>query len=147
MQNYGMGNTGFINPYLQRLNQLEQQFPQFVQQNMPMQNQNFELVAIPVTNIDEANAFRVDPNGTPTLFYNAGKNEVYLKKTNKQTGLADFQKFVLLDQPLNKEKTCSCSSNNYNENFKTINDKLDNLVSILEKKEEVQIKKEVKNAK
>ena len=83
-----------FSPYMtaqQRLYQMEQQYPQLAQpQPQPQQQSNNFLMAIPVTNIDEANAFRVDPQGTPTLFYNAGKNEVYLKRTNMQTGLAEI---------------------------------------------------------
>lgn len=103
---------------------MEQQYPQLAQpQPQPQQNGNF-LMAIPVTNIDEANAFRVDPQGTPTLFYNAGKNEVYLKRTNMQTGLADFIIFGKVDKPTAEEKQVQ-SINPHEKDFKTLNDKID----------------------
>lgn len=143
-----MGNTGFVNPYVQRLNQLEQQYPQYAQQQ-PQQVQNF-FKTMPVTNMEEANATQVAIDGTPTFFYNASKNEIYLKRISMQTGLAEFQKFQLVQAPSSNEKTCSCN-NTYNEQFKAINDKLDGLYSILGKKDEVQaqpnVKREVKNAK
>ena len=124
-----------FNPYLtpqQRLYQMEQQYPQLAQpqtQPQPQQNNNF-LMAIPVTNVDEANAFRVDPQGTPTLFYNAGKNEVYLKRTNTQTGLADFLIFSKVEKSPVEEKPAP-SANIYKKDFEAINDKIDGLYSLL----------------
>ena len=103
MMNYGF-NYGF-NPMMnaqQRVNFMEQ--PQ-------------GLVTLPVTSIDEANAYRVDINGTPTFFYNQGKGEVYLKRTNTQTGMADFIVFK-------REETTTQP-----DNFNIINDKLDVLLS------------------
>ena len=103
MMNYGF-NYGF-NPMMnaqQRVNFMEQ--PQ-------------GLVTLPVTSIDEANAYRVDINGTPTFFYNQGKGEVYLKRTNTQTGMADFIVF--------KREEITAQP----DNFKVINDKLDVLLS------------------
>ncbi len=96
MMNYGM-YPSYYQPMLnaqQRIQQYEQMMPQvapqqqFVQQQTTTQTQNFST--IPVANIEEANAFRVDLNGTPTFFYNANKNEIYLKRTNTQTGAADL---------------------------------------------------------
>lgn len=122
-----------FSPYMtaqQRLYQMEQQYPQLAQPHpQPQQNGNF-LMAIPVTNIDEANAFRVDPQGTPTLFYNAGKNEVYLKRTNTQTGLADFIIFGKVDKPTVEEKQVQ-SINPHKKEFEALNDKIDGLYSLL----------------
>jgi hypothetical protein len=119
--NYGYGFNPMINAQ-QRLNQLESQFVQ-------QQTQSFST--IPVTSIEEANAYRVDLYGTPTFFYNAGSNEVYLKRTN-QTGLADFIVFKRTENEVEVEKE---------DNFKIINEKLDNLQNLLE----VKNKKAVKN--
>lgn len=119
-----------FSPYMtaqQRLYQMEQQYPQLSQQQ-PQQNNNF-LMTIPVTNVEEANAFRVDPQGTPTLFYNAGKNEVYLKRTNTQTGLADFVIFGKVEQPKTEEKVI-LSPNSYEKELKAIKDKIDGLYSL-----------------
>ena len=118
-----------FNPYLtpqQRLLQMEQQYPQLAQPQMPVSTAtvNNNLVAIPVTNMEEANAFRVDPNGTPTLFYNAGKNEVYLKRTNTQTGLADFIKFAKLELATTTENA-PANTKPYEKDFKALNDKID----------------------
>ena len=87
-------------------------------------------MAIPVTNVDEANAFRVDPQGTPTLFYNAGKNEVYLKRTNTQTGLADFLTFSKVEKSPVEEKPV-LNTNIYKKDLDIINDKIDGLYSLL----------------
>lgn len=118
-----------FSPYMtpqQRLYQMEQQYPQLAQPQ-PIQPNSAtvnNLVTIPVTNIEEANAFRVDLNGTPTFFYNAGKNEVYLKRTNTQTGLADFIVFGRVEQPKTEPKQ-NLSANTYEKDFKALNDKID----------------------
>ena len=119
--NYGYAFNPMINAQ-QRLNQMESQFVQ-------QQTQTFNI--IPVTSVEEANAYRVDLYGTPTFFYNAGSNEVYLKRTN-QTGLADFIVFKRVEVEVEVEKE---------DNFKIINEKLDNLQNLLE----VKNKKAVKN--
>lgn len=118
---------GYINPYMsaqQRLNFMEQQYPNLAQPQMQQTPVNTNLVTIPVSNIDEANAFRVDLNGTPTFFYNAGKNEVYFKRTNTQTGAADFKTFQLVAEPLVAVKE-KISTNTYEKDFKALNDKID----------------------
>lgn len=145
--NYGFGYNPMMTPQ-QRVSQFEQQYPQLAQQT------NF--VTIPVSNVDEANAFRVDLNGTPTFFYNAGKNEVYLKRTNTRTGFADFITFGKLEQPRSDVKP-KTDINTYEKDFKALNDKLDNLYSLLanySQKDElsseqasVQVSKGAKNAK
>lgn len=114
-----------FNPYMsaqQRLYQMEQQYPQLSQPQ--------SLTILPVTNIDEANAYRVDLNGTPTFFFNAGKNEIYLKRTNTQTGLADFQIFGRIEQPQSEVKE-NLGVNAYAKDFKALNDKIDGLYSLL----------------
>lgn len=112
-----------FNPYMtaqQRLYQMEQQYPQLSQPQ--------SLTILPVTNIDEANAYRVDLNGTPTFFFNAGKNEIYLKRTNTQTGLADFQIFGRVEQQQNEIKEVQ---NSYEKDFKALNEKIDGLYALI----------------
>lgn len=122
--NYGFGYNPMLTPQ-QRVAQFEQQYPQLSQQNS-IQN----LVTIPVTNIEEANAFRVELNGVPTFFYNAGKNEVYMKRTNTQTGLADFVVFGKVEQQKTEEKAI-LNTNTYGKELKAINDKIDGLFSLV----------------
>lgn len=150
---YNFPNYQF-NPMMnaqQRLNYMEQQYPQLVQQ--PVQSQSQTLITIPVTNIDEANAFRVDLNGTPTFFYNAGANEVYLKKTNTQTGAADFIKFAKADEARTEVKQ-NLGTNSYEKDFKALNDKIDGfatkidgLYSLLQEKPQETETKGGRNAK
>lgn len=158
MMNYGY-YPNYYQPLInaqQRIQQYDQQMmPQMQQamQQQPAQPQVINYVAIPVANIEEANAYRVDLNGTPTFFYNAGKNEIYLKRTNTKTGAADFFTFAKQEQPLNDVKE-EKSINTYKEDFKALNDKIDgfsakfdDLYSLLqEKPQEVEIKG-AKNAK
>ena len=132
MINYGMGNP-YNNPMFnaqQRLNQLEQQYPQYAQTPIQQTKQQ-TLTIIPVTNKEEATAFLVDAFGAPTFFYNAGANEIYLKRTNLETGGADFVIFSKVTKPLtgvNSEK----GINTYKEDLKALSDKIDGLYSLLQ---------------
>ena len=138
-----MLNYGYVNPMMtpqQRLAQMEQQFPQFAQP-MPT-SQGFKVV--PVTNIEEANASQVDLQGNPVFFYNKGKNEIYLKQFNINTGLADFYVFAKAERPLSDVKPVP-SVNTYEKDFKALNDKLDGLYALLKPEEIKQVKKGVKN--
>lgn len=122
-----------FNPYLQRLNQMEQQFPQYAQTPItqtPNLQQGASFATIPVTNREEANAFRVDMAGAPTFFYNANKNEVYMKRTNMQTGMADFFVFSKSDEQL------PVKTSEFDKEFKKLNDKVDKLYSLLKQPNE-----------
>ena len=124
-----MMNYGYFNPMMspqQRLNQLEQQYPQFSQQV------GFKVV--PVANIEEANASQVDLNGNPVFFYNKGKNEIYIKQFNLQSGLADFYTFSRVEATTETPQIVT------KDDFKLINEKIDGLYAILDKP-----KKAVKN--
>ena len=63
-------------------------------------------------------------------FKSAGKNEVYLKRTNTRTGFADFITFGKLEQSRSDVKP-KTDINTYEKDFKALNDKLDNLYSLL----------------
>nr|DAL34570.1 MAG TPA_asm: hypothetical protein [Caudoviricetes sp.] len=145
MINYGMGNP-YNNPMFnaqQRLNQLEQQYPQYVQTPIQQTKQQ-TLTIIPVTNKEEATAFMVDTLGTPTFFYNAGANEIYLKRTNLETGGADFVIFNKVVKPTTDFKK---GINTYKEDLKALSDKIDGLYSLLGQPVEEQKVKGGKNAK
>lgn len=121
-------NPTMYNPGLtaqQRAAQLEQQYA--------AQRTN----VLPVSSQEEAKAYIVSMDGTPTFFYNAGKNEIYLKRTNRETGAADFQIFALTQAPQTDEKAPS-NVNTYEKNFKALNDKIDGLYSLLAKPETVE---------
>lgn len=102
----------------QRLMQYDNMQMQQQMQQVQPQMQSFST--FPVSNKDEANAFRVDINGTPTFFFNASKNEVYMKRTNLQTGSADFFTFVGIAQKQEQAKK--------EDRLKNIEDKLDELI-------------------
>lgn len=129
-----------FNPMLtaqQRLSQMEQQYPQFASQQPQV-----GFKTLPVTNKEEANATQVDINGTPTFFYNQAKNEIYIKRINLNTGLAEFLIFRRLDEPLS-EVNVSGNMFSYEKELQALNEKLDTLHSILTQNK----KAEVKNAK
>lgn len=145
MMNYGMNPYNPLLTAQQRLAQMEQQYPQYAQAPMP-QPQKQTLMTIPVTSTDEAKAFMVDINGTPTIFYNAGANEIYLKRTNLQTGGADFFIFHKVASPTADVNTQK-GINTYKEDFKALNDKIDGLYSLLGQPVEEQKAKGAKNVK
>lgn len=119
-----------FNPYMtpqQRLYQMEQQYPQLAQPQIAQPSLS-TLTTVPVTNIEEANAFRVDLNGTPTFFYNAGKNEVYMKRTNTQTGLADFMIFAKTNTVAVEEKTNTFEG--YEKKLEELSEKIDGLYNL-----------------
>ena len=130
-----------FNPMLsaqQRLAQMEQQYA--VQQNQ------IGFKAIPVTNKEEANATPVDINGTPTFFYNQAKSEIYIKRVNLNTGLAEFLTFGRLEEP-SSDVNVSGNIFSYEKDFQALNEKLDTLHSILIQNTKKEIKIEAKNAK
>ena len=158
MMNYGM-YPSYYQPMFnaqQRIQQYEQLMPQVQQQTQqqpPQQATPQVLQTIPVSTIEEAKAYIVDAFGTPTLFYNAGKNEIYLKKTNKQTAEAEFFVFTKQEQPLSEIKEGK-STNTYEKDFKTLNDKIDgftrkidSLYSLLQEKPQEIENRGGKNAK
>lgn len=66
----------YYNSAQQRLYQMEQQYPQFSQNNI----QQFKCR--PVTSIDEAKAAMIDLDGTPSVFTNFANGKIYVKYTN-----------------------------------------------------------------
>ena len=119
-----MYNQNFFNPYQQQLQNLEQNYPRYVQPQVNNVSQGVQ-----VSNVDEANAFRVDPLGTPTFFYNAGKNEIYLKRTN-QTGLTDFFVFKNAGEPLSEVKK-DLDVGISKDDFKALCDKVDGIYAMV----------------
>ncbi len=106
MQNY-------INPYYQNwgypshfVNAMQQQYntPQQTQQ-VQQQTQQVVNAVIPVSAKEEATATPIDLiNGTPTFFYNKGKNEIYLKQFDVKTGAAVLKTFIQLEGDSMPEK-------------------------------------------
>lgn len=115
----------------QRLNQLEQQYPQYAQQMPQVQPQGYRTTL--VSNIDEANASQVTTDGQPAFYYNKGKGEIYLKQFDINTGGAIFQKFELARMPVN-ENNDTKEKNIYFERFDMIESKLDMLASMFDEK-------------
>lgn len=121
-----MINYGY---YPQRLNQLEQQYPQYAQPQVQPQGYRTMLVS----NIEEANASQVSTDGQPAFYYNKGKNEIYLKQFDINTGGAIFQRFSLVKMPVN-EGNIENDKNVYFERLDAIESKLDMLASLFEEK-------------
>lgn len=86
------------------------------------------FLTLPVSNIQEAISYRVAMDGTPTYFHNISTGEIYIKKTNRQTGVCDFETFSKVVQ--NKVDGIT---------LETLNKKIDDIYGLLnpviEKKE------------
>lgn len=118
-----MLNYGF-NPYQQ----------QFIQpQTQP------QIKAISVTNKSEANSVIPDTTGIPTLFWNKGADEIYLKQFDITTGLGIFKEYVLKQPEQTEQHEEVTPQKNYDEDFKILGNKLDEIKAVIEK--------EKKNAK
>lgn len=107
--NYGMGYNPMIAQQQQRLNELEQQYPQFAQNpisNPPMQQSNFNSIPNPknfvkcraVTSIDEAKASMIDLDGSIHVFTDLGNKKIYTKQINLD-GTATLNTYVLQENP------------------------------------------------
>ena len=98
-----------FNPYMQpvqRLQQLEAQYPQF-QQGYPQYMQNYPqqpqlLKGNPVTSIDEARASRIDLDGSLFIFPDVTNKKIYTKQINLD-GTASLMTYVQ-ELPTNEQE-------------------------------------------
>ena len=99
-------------------------------------NQTIGYKVIPVSSLNEVNAITVDFNGTPTYFHNQANNEIYVKRFDIQTGLTTTQKFIKTDKPESdlSEAKPETGINSYDEKLDAINERIDGLKELLEKK-------------
>lgn len=167
MMNFNNGFNPYMNPQ-QQVSNLVNQYPQYFnsalqqavstpqpqsQQQITtqppiMQPQNNGSRILQVSNREEATATPVDLiNGTPTFFYNKGKNEVYLKQFDVPTGTATLKTFIeVVSEPeSNNEQS---QHNIYEEELKTIREGVERLYGMilpLTKENRPQPKKENKN--
>ena len=159
----------FNNPYLnpqQQVSNLVNQYPQYFNTSLQqavatpqaqqpqqittqppiMQPQNNGSRILQVSNREEATATPVDLiNGTPTFFYNKGKNEVYLKQFDVPTGTATLKTFI---EVVSEPESNNEHIHNYEEELKTIREGVERLYGMilpLTKENRPQQKKESKN--
>ena len=98
-----------FNPYMQpvqRLQQLEAQYPQF-QQGYPQYTQSYPqqmqiLKGNPVTSIDEARASRIDLDGSLFIFPDVTNKKIYTKQINLD-GTASLITYVQEAPPSEQE--------------------------------------------
>ena len=93
------------------------------------------FTTLPVSNIQEANSFRVSMDGTPTYFHNMATGEIYVKRNNRQTGLCDFETYTKV-VPAQVDSIT----------LETLNQKIDGIYTLLNPVEEKKVK-EAKNDK
>ncbi len=111
----------------QRLSQLEAQY------NQPtLQSPSQGIRALLVTNKEEATACQIPLDGTPTIFYNKAQNEIYIKQISMQTGLPEFQQFVL-SSTATTNKTIEDSI--CKKDITALSTKIDSLYDLLTKKD------------
>lgn len=108
----------------------------------PIMQPRINSTIIPISNKEEATATPVDLiNGTPSFFYNKGKNEIYLKQFDVQNGNAIFKVYSEIqtsDEPITEEKS-SLGINPYEQEFKRLNEGIDSLhrmIAQLQEREE-----------
>lgn len=86
-------NPGYQQGYPQQMYaQQRMDYLQSMQQPQPMQ-QPGDLQARIVTSREEAVAAQVLPNGVPFVFYCPTRQEVYMKRIDPQTNMAEFADF------------------------------------------------------
>ena len=106
-QPYGWGyNPMMLQAQQQKLAELEQQYPQFGQQNPSPQtnfqpqmngmNQNF-VKCRAVTSIDEAKASMIDLDGSINVFTDIGNKKIYTKQINLD-GTASLKTYILQEE-------------------------------------------------
>lgn len=94
----GQYGTPYQNPMMnaqQRLAQMEQQFPQFTQQQ-PNQQQVAWMKCRAVTSLEEAKAAMIDLDGSLNVFTNIANGEIYTKQVGLD-GLAVFNTYRLVN--------------------------------------------------
>lgn len=101
--------------------------------------QNINTV-IPVSNKEEAVATPVDlVNGTPTFFYNKGKNEIYIKQFDVQSGSATIKTYIQIEydsKPDNENKN-NFDINTYKKDMDYLKAAIDGLYKMFSSNEEL----------
>ena len=139
-----MNYPGYQVPVLQqRINQMEQQYPQFQQNGYysqptypstypgPQQLQGGQgLKGRPVTSIDEAKASMIDLDGSVFIFPDFGNNKIYTKQINLD-GTASIKSYTLETQnlPSTPQNLVNPSQKPFNveELLKSMQDEIDGL--------------------
>lgn len=138
--------NGFYNPMLnaqQRLNQMEQQYPQFANNNpifqnpQPMQNQMQPISNIlkgrAVTSIDEAKAAMIDLDGSVFVFPDIANKKIYTKQINLD-GTASLNVYGLEEPVINSQPKIENISMVTKEEFDNVVTQLTNHIKVLEQK-------------
>lgn len=138
--------NGFYNPMLnaqQRLNQMEQQYPQFANNNpmfqnpQPMQSQmqpmNNILKGRAVTSIDEAKAAMIDLDGSVFVFPDIANKKIYTKQINLD-GTASLNVYSLEEPVINNQLKTENIPMVTKEEFDNVVTQLTNHIKILEQK-------------
>lgn len=107
-------NNNYMNPMQnaqQRLAQMEQAYPQFVNYNPYMQQQQqFQpqaqqfMKCRPVSSYDEAKASMIDLDGSVNVFTDFGNKKIYTKQINLD-GTATIETYVKVESPEEKSKS------------------------------------------
>ena len=108
--------------YQQRLNTLEQRYPQFSSNPQP-QPQTPQIPCRYTSGIEESRAAQITFDGMPNVFIDKATNRIYVKQINLD-GNADFMIFKRVDET---EPASAIVETIGKEDFNTLNSKFDSL--------------------
>ena len=107
--------------YQQRLNTLEQRYPQFSSNPQPQQTP--QIPCRYTSGIEESRAAQITFDGMPNVFIDKATNRIYVKQINLD-GNADFMIFKRVDET---EPASAIVETIGKEDFNTLNSKFDSL--------------------
>ena len=107
--------------YQQRLNILEQRYPQFSSNPQPQQTP--QIPCRYTSGIEESRAAQITFDGMPNVFIDKATNRIYVKQINLD-GNADFMIFKRVDET---EPASAIVETIGKEDFNTLNSKFDSL--------------------
>lgn len=107
--------------YQQRLNTLEQRYPQFSSNPQPQQTP--QIPCRYTSGIEESRAAQITFDGMPNVFIDKATNRIYVKQINLD-GNADFMIFKRVDE---SEPASAIVETIGKEDFNTLNSKFDSL--------------------
>ena len=102
MNGYGM-NTNPMQPQMDRLNMLQQQYNQ-----QPQQQQQPQQMIIPVASAEEVRSHPIDWSGNTTYFIDNANRRIYTKQLNLN-GIPEVNTYILNNEVIQKENARNTS--------------------------------------
>jgi hypothetical protein len=115
-------------PQAQRLQQMEQQYPQFTQ-NQIYANNAANMKCRPVSSLDEVKATMVDFDGSVSVFTDFAHGRIYTKQINLD-GTATINSYAI-EQPQAMTEAATVTKNEFDNTVSALQNEINNLKSIL----------------